>query len=87
MPNFKIDEGDVETDALMLCGIEQNFEVRNTQGDEPGRTVRLDRMEREGLITKTYWYDITEKGRELMRKQFPERAEPQTKGESDESET
>lgn len=61
--DFTIDDGDAEMDKSFIGAIENNFEVRDTHGNEPGRTVRLERLVREGYLEHFNWFSITPKGK------------------------
>jgi hypothetical protein len=59
------DDGDSETDKSFIRAIDNNLEVRDAQGDEPGRTARLERLVREGYLEPLSWFTITDKGKEF----------------------
>jgi hypothetical protein len=63
MTNFKIDDLDPEVDKSFICLISLNAEIGDIYGTEPGRTARLERLVREGLIEP--FYEVTEKGRKF----------------------
>jgi hypothetical protein len=65
MTDFTIDDGDPEIDKSFILAIENNLEVRNTQGNEPGRTARLERLVREGYLEPFNWFNVTEKGKKF----------------------
>jgi hypothetical protein len=62
---FAVDYPDEELDRRFISAVWHNFEVRDTEGDEPGRTARLERLVREGYLKPFNWFDVTEKGKEF----------------------